>query len=150
RLADRTVRIGPAPPAESYLSTDAVVAAAAAVGAEAIHPGYGFLSENPRLAHACDAASLVFIGPTAAQLETAGDKLAARAQGGAARGLPGAGGRGGRRRRGRGLPRPADRLAGPGQGGRGGRRAGPAARPHPGRAGLSSGAGNRRGTRRVR
>src|SRR5262245_9819959 len=86
RLADRTVRIGPAPPAESYLNTDAVVAAAA-VGAEAIHPGYGFLSENPRLAHACDAAGLVFIGPTAAQLEMAGDKLAARAEAAAA-GIP--------------------------------------------------------------
>ena len=68
RLADRTVRIGPAPPAGSYLNTDAVVAAAVAVGAEAIHPGYGFLSENPRLAQACDAAGLVFIGPPAAQL----------------------------------------------------------------------------------
>src|SRR5499427_6860878 len=87
RLADRTVRIGPAPPAGSYLSTDAVVAAAAAVGAEAIHPGYGFLSENPRLAHACDAAGLVFIGPSPAQLEMAGDKLAARAEAAAA-GLP--------------------------------------------------------------
>jgi acetyl-CoA carboxylase, biotin carboxylase subunit len=87
RLADRTVRIGPAPPAESYLNTDAVVAAAAAAGAEAIHPGYGFLSENPRLAHACDAAGLVFIGPPAVQLEMAGDKLAARAEAAAA-GIP--------------------------------------------------------------
>ena len=87
RLADRTVRIGPAPPAGSYLNTGAVVAAADAAGAEAIHPGYGFLSENPRLAHACDAAGLVFIGPPAAQLEMAGDKLAARAEAAAA-GIP--------------------------------------------------------------
>ena len=87
RLADRTVRIGPAPPAGSYLNTGAVVAAAAEVGAEAIHPGYGFLSENPRLAHACDDAGLVFIGPPAAQLELAGDKLAARVEAAAA-GIP--------------------------------------------------------------
>ncbi|HEY1344905.1 MAG TPA: biotin carboxylase N-terminal domain-containing protein [Streptosporangiaceae bacterium] len=87
RLADRTVRIGPAPAAGSYLNTQAVVAAAAAVRAEAIHPGYGFLSENPRLAHACDAAGLVFIGPSAAQLEMAGDKLAARTEAAAA-GIP--------------------------------------------------------------
>ncbi|HKA95880.1 MAG TPA: biotin carboxylase N-terminal domain-containing protein [Streptosporangiaceae bacterium] len=87
RLADRTTRIGPAPPAASYLNVDAVVAAATAAGADAVHPGYGFLAENPRLARACDTAGLVFIGPSAAQLETAGDKLAARAQAAAA-GLP--------------------------------------------------------------
>jgi acetyl-CoA carboxylase, biotin carboxylase subunit len=87
RLADRTVRIGPAPAAASYLNVGAVVAAASAAGTEAVHPGYGFLSENPRLARACDAAGLVFIGPTAAQLELAGDKLAARAEAAAA-GIP--------------------------------------------------------------
>jgi acetyl-CoA carboxylase, biotin carboxylase subunit len=87
RLADRTTRIGPAPADASYLNVDAVVAAAVAAGADAVHPGYGFLAENPRLARACDAADLIFIGPPAAQLETAGDKLAARAQAAAA-GLP--------------------------------------------------------------
>ena len=81
RLADKTIRIGPDPKssaAESYLNVAAVVAAAAATGADAIHPGYGFLSENPRLAQACEAAGIVFIGPSADVLEAAGDKLAAR------------------------------------------------------------------------
>ena len=66
---------------------DAVVAAAVAAGADAIHPGYGFLSENPRLARACEAAGVVFIGPSAEVLEAAGDKLAAREHAVAA-GLP--------------------------------------------------------------
>jgi acetyl-CoA carboxylase, biotin carboxylase subunit len=87
RLADRTICLGPPSPAESYLNIPAVVAAAAAAGCDAIHPGYGFLSENPGLARACAAAGLVFIGPPAAQLELAGDKLAAREQAAAA-GLP--------------------------------------------------------------
>jgi acetyl-CoA carboxylase biotin carboxylase subunit len=78
RLADQTIRIGPASAAESYLNVDAVVAAAVAAGADAIHPGYGFLSENPRLARACEAAGIVFIGPSADVLEATGDKLAAR------------------------------------------------------------------------
>ena len=78
RLADKTIRIGPVSAAESYLNVAAVVAAAAATGADAIHPGYGFLSENPRLARACEAAGIVFIGPSADVLEAAGDKLAAR------------------------------------------------------------------------
>ena len=72
RLADTTVAIG------SYLDVEEVVGAAAAAGAAAIHPGYGFLSENPRLARACEAAGIVFIGPGADVLEAAGDKLAAR------------------------------------------------------------------------
>jgi acetyl-CoA carboxylase biotin carboxylase subunit len=72
RLADKTIAIG------SYLDADEVVRAAAAAGAGAIHPGYGFLSENPRLARACEAAGIVFIGPGADVLEAAGDKLAAR------------------------------------------------------------------------
>ena len=79
RMADTTIAIG------SYLDVDAVVAAAAR--ADAIHPGYGFLSENPRLARACEAAGVVFIGPSADVLEAAGDKLAARAHAVAA-GLP--------------------------------------------------------------
>ena len=87
RLADRTICIGPAKSAASYLSVDAVVGAALAAQADAIHPGYGFLSENQRLAQACSAAGIVFIGPTAAQLDAVGDKLKARGHALAA-GLP--------------------------------------------------------------
>ncbi|MEN3309285.1 MAG: acetyl-CoA carboxylase, biotin carboxylase subunit, partial [Micromonosporaceae bacterium] len=79
RLADRTVRLGPAPAAASYLDVESVVRAARAAGADAVHPGYGFLSENPRLAGACAAAGITFIGPTPAQLAAVGDKLRARA-----------------------------------------------------------------------
>jgi len=82
-LADETIGIGPA----GYLNVDAVVAAAVVAGADAIHPGYGFLSENPRLARACEAAGIVFIGPGPEVLEAAGDKLAARGHAVAA-GLP--------------------------------------------------------------
>jgi acetyl-CoA carboxylase biotin carboxylase subunit len=81
RLADQTIRIGTDPKtsaAQSYLNVEAVVAAAVAAGADAIHPGYGFLSENPRLARACEAAGIVFIGPSADVLEATGDKFAAR------------------------------------------------------------------------
>jgi len=78
RLADRTVRIGPAHPSQSYLSVAAVVGAALEVRADAIHPGYGFLSENAGLARRCLAAGIVFIGPTVRQLEGIGDKLEAR------------------------------------------------------------------------
>jgi len=81
RLADKTIEI------TSYLDVDAVMEAATAAGADAVHPGYGFLSENPRLARACEAAGVVFIGPSADVLEAAGDKLAARAHAVAA-GLP--------------------------------------------------------------
>jgi acetyl-CoA carboxylase, biotin carboxylase subunit len=87
RMADRTVCIGPAAPAASYLDVDAVVRAAVATGADAVHPGYGFLAENRWLAEACAAAGVVFVGPTVAQLHAAGDKLAARAHAVAA-GLP--------------------------------------------------------------
>lgn len=86
-LADAVVRLGPAAPAASYLNVDAVVAAALAAGADAVHPGYGFLSENPRLARACAEAGLVFIGPDEACLRAAGDKLTARSHAVAA-GLP--------------------------------------------------------------
>jgi len=78
RLADRTVCIGPARPAESYLKVEAVVHAARATHSDAIHPGYGFLSERAALARLCESCALVFIGPTAAQIEAVGDKLRAR------------------------------------------------------------------------
>ena len=80
RLADRTVCIGPARASDSYLKVDTIVAAALAVHADAIHPGYGFLSERQALARACEAHGIVFIGPTAGQIEAVGDKLRARAQ----------------------------------------------------------------------
>src|SRR5436190_7497611 len=78
-LADEFVVIGPAPSRESYLVADKIIAAAKSTGAEAIHPGYGFLSENPAFADACAAAGLVFIGPTGDQMRMFGLKHAARA-----------------------------------------------------------------------
>jgi acetyl-CoA carboxylase biotin carboxylase subunit len=87
RLADEVITIGPAPASASYLNVDAVVSAAVAAGADAVHPGYGFLSENARLARACAAAGVVFVGPDAEVLEATGDKLAAREHAVAA-GLP--------------------------------------------------------------
>ncbi len=76
--ADQAVRVGRAPSADSYLRIGAIVDAARATGAEAIHPGYGFLSENPAFAAACDAAGLTFIGPPAAAIEAMGSKIGAR------------------------------------------------------------------------
>ncbi|MEU1177097.1 biotin carboxylase N-terminal domain-containing protein [Streptomyces sp. NPDC005820] len=87
RLADRVVRLGPAPSSASYLNVDAVLAAAKDAGVDAVHPGYGFLSENQRLARACAEAGIVFIGPTVEQLAAVGDKLEARRHAVAA-GLP--------------------------------------------------------------
>jgi len=78
RYADRTICIGPPRASESYLRVDTIVAAALGVGADAIHPGYGFLSENAALADACHAAGITFVGPTAAQVRDVGDKLRAR------------------------------------------------------------------------
>jgi propionyl-CoA carboxylase alpha chain len=75
READEAIRIGPAPSAESYLSIERIIAAAKQSGAEAIHPGYGFLSENPRFAEALDAEGIVFIGPTPAAIRAMGDKI---------------------------------------------------------------------------
>ena len=77
--ADEAVPIGPAPSRESYLSIDRILDAARATGADAIHPGYGFLSENPLFALAVAEAGLVFIGPSAAAISAMGDKTAARA-----------------------------------------------------------------------
>ena len=78
RVADRSERVGPPPATESYLSIPAVIDAARRSGAEAIHPGYGFLSENADFARAVEEAGLVFIGPPAAALQALGNKLAAR------------------------------------------------------------------------
>ncbi|MBU3752165.1 MAG: ATP-grasp domain-containing protein, partial [Mycobacterium sp.] len=77
--ADIAVRIGPPPARQSYLDVDAVVAAALRTGAQAVHPGYGFLSENAVFAAALQQAGLVFIGPPAAAIATMGDKIAAKA-----------------------------------------------------------------------
>ncbi|MEX2548291.1 MAG: biotin carboxylase N-terminal domain-containing protein [Chloroflexota bacterium] len=87
RAADTSVHIGPAPATESYLLVDRVVEAARSSGAQAIHPGYGFLSEQPELAEACVAAGIVFIGPAPETLAQLGDKLAARRRASAA-GVP--------------------------------------------------------------
>jgi propionyl-CoA carboxylase alpha subunit len=75
READEAIRIGPAPSAESYLSIERIIAAAKQSGAEAIHPGYGFLSENPRFAEALEREGIVFIGPTPAAIRAMGDKI---------------------------------------------------------------------------
>ncbi|WP_101946626.1 biotin carboxylase N-terminal domain-containing protein [Mycobacterium sp. 3519A] len=77
--ADVAVGIGPAPARQSYLDIDAVVGAAQRTGAQAVHPGYGFLSENAQFAAALQAAGIVFIGPPAAAIQTMGDKIAAKA-----------------------------------------------------------------------
>ncbi|WP_273652307.1 urea carboxylase [Cellulomonas fimi] len=78
RLADEAVRLGPGPAAESYLRTELVLHAAAETGAGAIHPGYGFLSENAAFAAQVEAAGLAFVGPTPAHLSVFGDKHEAR------------------------------------------------------------------------
>lgn len=78
RLADRTVCIGPPAAAESYLNIKALMAAAEGTGADALHPGYGFLAESPELADACAAADVVFVGPKADQIRMMGNKLQAR------------------------------------------------------------------------
>ncbi|WP_329543268.1 acetyl-CoA carboxylase biotin carboxylase subunit [Streptomyces sp. NBC_01220] len=78
READTAVRIGPAPAAESYLSVDRLLEAARRTGAQAVHPGYGFLAENAGFARACADAGLVFIGPPAAAIALMGDKIRAK------------------------------------------------------------------------
>jgi 3-methylcrotonyl-CoA carboxylase alpha subunit len=76
--ADFAVPIGPAPAIESYLRIEGIIAAARATGVGAIHPGYGFLSENPALAEACEQAGLAFVGPPAEAIRRMGDKTEAR------------------------------------------------------------------------
>ncbi|MFE1294465.1 acetyl/propionyl/methylcrotonyl-CoA carboxylase subunit alpha [Streptomyces sp. NPDC058731] len=78
READTAVRIGPAPAAESYLSVERLLEAARRTGAQAVHPGYGFLAENAGFARACEEAGLVFIGPPADAIALMGDKIRAK------------------------------------------------------------------------
>ncbi|MFE7072830.1 acetyl/propionyl/methylcrotonyl-CoA carboxylase subunit alpha [Streptomyces sp. NPDC057620] len=78
READTAVRIGPAPAAESYLSAERLLEAAARTGAQAVHPGYGFLAENADFARACTEAGLVFIGPSSDAISLMGDKIRAK------------------------------------------------------------------------
>ncbi|HWD34674.1 MAG TPA: biotin carboxylase N-terminal domain-containing protein, partial [Casimicrobiaceae bacterium] len=77
-MCDEAYRVGPAAPRESYLNADAIIAIAKRAGAQAIHPGYGFLSENASFAQACEAAGLVFVGPPPAAIAAMGSKSAAK------------------------------------------------------------------------
>jgi len=79
RVADEAYPVGPAPAAESYLRVEKIIAVARQAGCDAIHPGYGFLSENPALPEACEKAGVVFIGPPASAMRAMGSKTAARA-----------------------------------------------------------------------
>jgi acetyl-CoA carboxylase biotin carboxylase subunit len=80
RLADRAVAVGPPPASQSYLNIPSVIAAATTTGCEAIHPGYGFLAENPAFVAACEDNELVFVGPTAEVMARMGDKVQAKAE----------------------------------------------------------------------
>jgi acetyl-CoA carboxylase biotin carboxylase subunit len=80
RIADRAVCIGPPPATESYLSIASVIAAAKTTGCDAVHPGYGFLAENPAFVRACEENDLVFVGPGADVMERMGDKVRAKAE----------------------------------------------------------------------
>jgi acetyl-CoA carboxylase, biotin carboxylase subunit len=78
RLADEAVRVGPPPASESYLRIPSIIAAATTTGCQAVHPGYGFLAENPAFVEACTDNDLVFVGPPANVMTRMGDKIAAR------------------------------------------------------------------------
>jgi acetyl-CoA carboxylase biotin carboxylase subunit len=80
RIADRAVCIGPPPAAGSYLNIPSVIAAAETTGCDAVHPGYGFLAENPAFVRACEANDLIFVGPDAEVMERMGDKVRAKAE----------------------------------------------------------------------
>ena len=141
RMADEAIAIGPSPPGDSYLRIDRIIDAARSSGADAIHPGYGFLSENEDFAAACRDAGITFIGPTAEAITLMGSKTAARRAAMAA-GVPVVPGTeeplaadvpdGLHRRTG-----PADRLSRHGQGSGRRRRKGHARRQRPCRSALS-------------
>ena len=99
QLAEHAYCIGPAQSADSYLNTSALLSIALATGCQAVHPGYGFLSESPEFAEACAEAGLTFIGPPAGVIRAMGRKAAAREMmkqaGGGLPGLGGPGGKGG-------------------------------------------------------
>jgi acetyl-CoA carboxylase biotin carboxylase subunit len=78
RIADQAICVGPPAASESYLRIPSVVAAAETTGCEAVHPGYGFLAENPAFVHACVESDLIFIGPPADVMATMGDKISAK------------------------------------------------------------------------
>ena len=79
RMADESIFIGPAASSQSYLVMDTIIEAATSSGAQAIHPGYGFLSENATFANKCQEAGIIFIGPPPNAIELMGDKMKARA-----------------------------------------------------------------------
>ncbi|HBS32732.1 MAG TPA: acetyl-CoA carboxylase biotin carboxylase subunit, partial [Parvularcula sp.] len=87
KLADESVCIGPPPPKDSYLNIPAIISAAEITNADAIHPGYGFLSENARFAEIVTAHNITFIGPTPEHIRVMGDKIAAKEAAGSA-GIP--------------------------------------------------------------
>jgi propionyl-CoA carboxylase alpha chain len=78
RMADEAVHIGPSPAKDSYLQIDKIIAACQATGAQAVHPGYGFLSENPRFAQALEEAGIIFVGPPVGAIEAMGDKITSK------------------------------------------------------------------------
>src|SRR5207344_1533691 len=80
RLADQAVHIGPPQAAESYLRVPSIIAAAVTTGCEAVHPGYGFLAENPAFVEACADNDLVFVGPSGATMARMGDKVQAKSE----------------------------------------------------------------------